>query len=509
MAVKRKEINLTLDAETFSVLKVNKLDDIILTIKIKNIETLEGNTVQLFIKKPNGVLVEQESDYSINETYIVFNVKNGAFDTVGTGKGQLRIIDDKGKISTSKFKIVISDVITDSNSIINEIGIEAFDNLKAEVEQLKASGATEQQIAAAVQNYLRDNPVSGLTSEQEEKLNSLNNYDDTQVKLEIKDLQDNQFSGDYNDLTNKPSIPSIEGLASETFVTTKISEASLGGGEVDLSAYALKSQLHDHSNKLILDSITSSDIDNWNNSFSGDYNDLINKPTIDIDKNYVDTSLATKVNKETGKSLISDTEIARLSNVSNYDDTEIRGLISNHTHSQYLTEIPSEYVTETELNNKGYLTSHQDLSTYALKTELHNHSNKLILDSITSDKVTEWNNKANLNHTHTVSDITNFPSFESNSIVTNTISNGGLILSTDKYQYVEMEDATSIILPSVSDYTEIHLFFATTADITLDLPNITWQNNTIPETNANKKYEFIFSYINSSLGWLGGAIIYE
>ena len=382
MAVKRKEINLTLDAETFSVLKVNKLDDIILTIKIKNIETLEGNTVQLFIKKPNGVLVEQESDYSINETYIVFNVKNGAFDTVGTGEGQLRIIDDKGKISTSKFKIVISDVITDSNSIINEIGIEAFDNLKAEVEQLKASGATEQQIAAAVQNYLRDNPVSGLTSEQEKKLNSLENYDDTEVKAEIKDLQDNQFSGDYNDLTNKPSIPSIEGLASETFVTTKISEASLGGGEVDLSAYALKSQLHDHSNKLIL-------------------------------------------------------------------------------------------------------------------------------DSITSDKVTEWNNKANLNHTHTVSDITNFPSFESNSIVTNTISNGSLILSTDKYQYVEMEDTTSIILPSVSDYTEIHLFFVTTANITLDLPNITWQNNTIPETNANKKYEFIFSYINSSLGWLGGAIIYE
>ena len=38
--------------------------------------------------------------------------------------------------------------------------------------------------------------------------------------------------------------------------------------------------------------------------------------------------------------------------------------------SRYLTEIPEEYVTETELNAKGYLTEHQDLSAYALKTEI-------------------------------------------------------------------------------------------------------------------------------------------
>ena len=38
--------------------------------------------------------------------------------------------------------------------------------------------------------------------------------------------------------------------------------------------------------------------------------------------------------------------------------------------SRYLTEIPEEYVTETELNAKGYLTQHQDLSAYALKTEI-------------------------------------------------------------------------------------------------------------------------------------------
>lgn len=38
--------------------------------------------------------------------------------------------------------------------------------------------------------------------------------------------------------------------------------------------------------------------------------------------------------------------------------------------SHYLSSVPKEYVTETELNAKGYLTEHQDLSAYALKTEI-------------------------------------------------------------------------------------------------------------------------------------------
>ena len=38
--------------------------------------------------------------------------------------------------------------------------------------------------------------------------------------------------------------------------------------------------------------------------------------------------------------------------------------------SKYLTSVPAEYVTESELTEKGYLTEHQDLSNYALKSEI-------------------------------------------------------------------------------------------------------------------------------------------
>ena len=68
-----------------------------------------------------------------------------------------------------------------------------------------------------------------------------------------------------------------------------------------------------------------------------------------------------------------------------------------HEHTQYLTSIPSEYVTESELNAKGYLTQHQSLSGYAktadhyTKTESDNkyQPKGTYLTSIPSEYVTE------------------------------------------------------------------------------------------------------------------------
>ena len=55
------------------------------------------------------------------------------------------------------------------------------------------------------------------------------------------------FDGNYDSLTNKPTVPTNvsaftndANYASETFVTDKIAEAQLGGGEVDLSGYVTK-----------------------------------------------------------------------------------------------------------------------------------------------------------------------------------------------------------------------------------------------------------------------------
>lgn len=70
----------------------------------------------------------------------------------------------------------------------------------------------------------------------------------------------------------------------------------------------------------------------------------ITVPTVDVDKNYVDTELAKKANSS---------DIPSLDGYVTDEELNAKG---------YLTEVPSEYITEEELTAKGYLTSHQDIS---------------------------------------------------------------------------------------------------------------------------------------------------
>jgi hypothetical protein len=49
------------------------------------------------------------------------------------------------------------------------------------------------------------------------------------------------------------------------------------------------------------------------------------------------------------------------------------------------------YKTREVENDSGYLTEHQDISHLAKRTELHNHDNKSILDTITQNDIDKWN----------------------------------------------------------------------------------------------------------------------
>ena len=161
-------------------------------------------------------------------------------------------------------------------------------------------------------------------------------------------------------IKNKPVIPvayddseirsSLDNLESE------VNELKEGNIQIDLTNYATKSELHSHSNKSVLDNITSSKISEWDNKsdFSGDYNDLTNKPTIP-------------------------TKTSQLTN-----------------NSGFITSIPDEYVTETELDNKGYLTQHQDISGKADKSTLTAHTSDTTIH-ITEAERNTWNNMSNGN----------------------------------------------------------------------------------------------------------------
>lgn len=147
------------------------------------------------------------------------------------------------------------------------------------------------------------------------------------------------FSGDYEDLTNKPTIPTKTSdltndsgfLTSHQSLKTINNESIVGTGNLTISVPTKTSDLTNDSGFLTqhqsLKTINNESIVGTGNltieGFSGDYNDLTNKPTIPSKTS---------------------------------DLTNDSGFLTQH---QSLTG----YATETWVQNQGYLTSHQNLKT--------------------------------------------------------------------------------------------------------------------------------------------------
>ena len=198
---------------------------------------------------------------------------------------------------------------------------------------------------------------------------------DVDTKLTNYVKKTDAFSGSYNDLTDKPTIPNVSNLAAKADLTAHTSDNSIHItsaertkwnnklDNTDLTNYATKTYVTDEIAKISTGGVDltgyakTSDVDtkltNYvkkADAFSGSYNDLTDKPTIPnvtskADKTYVDTELAKKANKS---ELFS----------GSYND----------------------------LNDKPTI---PDISNLATKTELNNHVSST--KHITDDERTKWN----------------------------------------------------------------------------------------------------------------------
>ena len=92
------------------------------------------------------------------------------------------------------------------------------------------------------------------------------------------------------------------------------------------------------------------------------------------------------------------------------------------------------------------------------------------------------------------------------SLTTKTVSNGTLTLGTEFHQYAAISSATTIKLPSVSSFTEIHLFFNWPANVSVTMPSgVKWQQGVM--YGPGHVHEFVFTYVKN-IGWLGGCVVY-
>ena len=90
-------------------------------------------------------------------------------------------------------------------------------------------------------------------------------------------------------------------------------------------------------------------------------------------------------------------------------------------------------------------------------------------------------------------------------------SASSVTLTTDEYQYLYGNMDMTLALPNIAtttDITELHLFYLPNAvrTLTFSTNNIKWQNS-VPNVEANKWYEFIFTRTHSGV-WLAGVVVY-
>ena len=154
----------------------------------------------------------------------------------------------------------------------------------------------------------------------------------------------------------------LEDYATKEYVNDIVESIDVTDQLVD---YAKKTDLHSHTNKSTLDGISSTDVTNWNSAYT--HSTSSHAPSnaqknSDITKAEIESKLTGNITSHTHNQYL--TEHQDLSGYAKKTDIPtVPTNISAFTNDKgYLTSIPSEYVTDSELNRKGYLTEHQDIS---------------------------------------------------------------------------------------------------------------------------------------------------
>ena len=372
------------------------------------------------------------------------------------------------------------------------------------------------------------------TSQLNTELNKKANTSHTHVYSDILDAPVS-FSGNYKDLINKPTIP------------TKVSD--LENDENFATTSQLNSGLNTKANSTHTHSYT--ELEDTPTLFSGNYNDLLNKPKIPAavsdltnDLNFVDTTaLATKSDKTHTHSYSSLTDLPTLkTRVSDMDDatnymtitqitTELNKKANiSHTHTFddlngfFYDGDTTNIIIPTklgQLNNdmnfatKSYVDEQisnidisagniGDTSLFATKSDLNYKVDKIEGKGLSTNDFTD-------SYRLKLDRLTNFDDSEINQKYNNLISlvnipynsdTNSVQLTTDRYQYISnFAKNITINLPKVTTFTEIVLFFIPMDSFYLDMPTVTFNRN-IVSMKRGSYYRMTFTYVNAQMGWI-------
>lgn len=295
-------------------------------------------------------------------TYFVEETRNGYVLSTDRTKW-VQVIS----ASSASDEIDLSNYYTKAE--VDESILTAIANIKVEVDltDYATKEALEAVEAKIPSDYLTAIPAEYIT---ETELNeAIANIEHTSV-----DLSEYVTKTELAEVESK--IPSLTGLASEEFVTTAIEAIEIPKVPTNISAftndagyltehqslngYAKVEDLPDFGNFA-----TKAEIPTLEGYAKTTDIPDVSKFITEVPAEYItETELSSKgfITKHQDIShLATKEELPDVSNFITLSDVEAKG---------YITEIPSDLITEDELAAKGFLTEHQDLSEYAKRNEL-------------------------------------------------------------------------------------------------------------------------------------------
>ena len=262
--------------------------------------------------------------------------------------------------------------------------------------------------------------------EQRENLTSGESINKSFGKIEkvIEDLKDVAFSGDYNDLINKPKPGTGSGgnaniddtaiSTDSTWSSDKIHKETAKWVGTREEFERVKDTLEDNTIVYITDD---EELIIVNESYS---------------KEEIDNKLSNKVNNTDFTSHTDNADIhvsleekTKWNNKSDFNGS-YTSLIDKPTIPKTWTGTQAEFdeVKSTlETGTIVYITDDEtaiDNTIYKLTKNSHTHSNKDVLDTITTDKVNEWNSKTSVTK---VSELDNDSNYQTDTQVSNIVSN--------------------------------------------------------------------------------------
>lgn len=162
-----------------------------------------------------------------------------------------------------------------------------------------------------------DTELRNLINNKADRIHTHDQYLTKQQALAEYAKKSELFSGDYNDLSNKPVIPSIEGLATENYVKNAIAEAELNDKEVDLTGYATKDDVAEAISKI---EFPTTDLSNYYNKQEIDAKiENIEHPTVSLEgyatEDYVNKAIeniSIKADNTIGLDFVTDITVGHL-----------------------------------------------------------------------------------------------------------------------------------------------------------------------------------------------------